>query len=211
MEEDGANYRLYLFDIAMNAGQNFSSVKSIGTSSTDFFNLVLEISKAVLKDAANNNLLFNLPRARPQSISDISVAVQRRFSTQTNSSGQATISLTATGETFSDTTLWTMGAADSDIDTGASVSGAGTQSANITGAAVSQNPYEVLAYVNKSAGVVRSKTLTSRTQTITPDSDGNVTLDKPDIFSFDTIKLVDSDGDSLAAIYETDNGQRDNK
>ena len=211
VEEDGANYRLYLFDIAMNAGQNFSNVKSIGTSSTDFFNLVLEINKAVLKDAANNNLLFNLPRARPQSISDISVAVQRRFSTQTNASGQATISLTATGETFSDTTLWTMGAADSDIDTGASVSGAGTQSANITGAAVSQNPYEVLAYVNKSAGVVRSKTLTSRTQTITPDGDGNVTLDKPDIFSFDTIKLVDSDGDSLAAIYETDNGQRDNK
>ena len=71
--------------------------------------------------------------------------------------------------------------------------------------------YEVLAYVNKSAGVVRSKTLTSRTQTITPDGDGNVTLDKPDIFSFDTIKLVDSDGDSLAAIYEIDNGQRDNK
>jgi len=211
VEEDGANYRLYLFDIAMNAGQNFADVKSIGTSATDFFNLVLEISKAVLKDAANNDLLFDLPKSRPQSISDISLAVQRRFSTQTNSSGQATISLTATGETFSDTTLWTMGAADSDVDTGASVSGAGSQSANITGAAVSQNPYEVLAYVNKSAGVVRSKTLTSRTQTITPDGDGNVTLDKPDIFSFDTIKLVDSDGDSLAAIYELDDGQRDNK
>ena len=127
VEEDGANYRLYLFDIAMNAGQNFADVKSIGTSTTDFFNLILEINKAVLKDAANSSLLFDLPLTRPQSISDISVAVQRRFSTQTNSSGQATISLTATGETFSDTTLWVMGAADSDIDTGASVSGAGTQ------------------------------------------------------------------------------------
>ena len=211
VEEDGANYRLYLFDIAMNAGQNFADVKSIGTGTTDFFNLILEITKAVLKDAANSSLLFDLPLSRPQSISDISLAVQRRFSTQTNSSGQATLSLTATGETFSDTTLWTMGAADSDVDTGASVSGAGTQSANITGAAVSQNPYEVLAYVNKSAGVVRSKTLTSRTQTITPDGDGNVTLDKPDVYSFDVIKLVDSDGDSLAAIYETDNGQRDDK
>ncbi|MDB4372679.1 DUF4815 domain-containing protein, partial [Mariniblastus sp.] len=211
VEEDGANYRLYLFDIAMNSGQNFSNVKSIGTSTTDFFNLILEVSKAVLKDAAASNLLFDLPKTRPQSISDISVAVQRRFSTQTNSSGQATISLTATGETFSDTTLWTMGAADSDVDTGASVTGAGTQSANITGAAVSQNPYEILAYVNKSAGVVRSKTLTSRTQTIAPDGDGNVTLDKPDVYSFDIIKLVDSDGDSLAAIYETDNGQRDDK
>lgn len=211
VEEDGANFRLYLFDIAMNSGKSFADVRSIGTSTTDFFNLVLEIGQAVQKDASASNLLFELPLARPQSISDISLAVQRRFSTETNSSGQATLSLTATGETFSDTTLWVMGASNETIDTGATVEGAGTQSANITGADSSENPYEVLAYVNKSAGVVRSKTLTSRTQTITPDGDGNVTLDKPDIFSFDTIKLVDSDGDSLAAIYETDNGQRDEK
>lgn len=209
VEEDGANYRLYLFQIQMNSGQNFADVKSIGDSATDYWNLVLENSKAVLKDAANSSLLFDLPTNRPQSISDISLTVQRRFSTSTNSSGNATISLTATGETFSDTSLWTMGAGDSAVDITASASGAGTQSANIINAGLNQDPFEVLAYVNKSAGVVRSKTLTSRTQTITPDVDGNCTLDKADIFSFDVVKDTDSDGDSISPIYEEDNGQRD--
>ena len=218
VEEDGANYRLYLFDIAMNAGQNFADVKSIGSSATDFWNLILEINKAVLKDAASSSLLFDLPTTRPQSISDISLTVQRRFSTTTNASGQATLSLTATGETFSDTTLWTMGAGDSAVDVTASVTGAGSQSASIVNGGLNQNPFEVLAYVNKSAGIVRSKTLTNRTQTFTTatqaDSNGSgtitgFTLDKPDIFSFDTIKAVDSDGDDISAIFENDNGQRD--
>ena len=209
VEEDGANYRLYLFQIQMNSAQNFADVKSIGGGSTDYWNLVLENSKAVLKDAANSSLLFDLPTNRPQSISDISLTVQRRFSTSTNSSGNATISLTATGETFSDTTLWTMGAGDSAVDTTATVTGAGTQSANISNGGLNQNPFEVLAYVNKSAGVVRSKTLTSRTQTITPDGDGNCTLDRADIYSFDVVKDTDSDGDSITAVFEEDNGQRD--
>jgi hypothetical protein len=209
VEEDGANYRLYLFQIQMNAGQNFADIKSIGDSSTDYWNLVLENNKAVLKDAANSSLLFELPTIRPQSISDISLTVQRRFSTSTNSSGNATISLTATGETFSDTSLWTMGAGDSAVDITASASGAGTQSANIINAGLNQDPFEVLAYVNKSAGVVRSKTLTSRTQTITPDGSGNCILDKADIYSFDVIKDTDSDGDSISPIFEEDNGQRD--
>ena len=209
VEEDGANYRLYLFQIQMNSAQNFADVKSIGGGSTDYWNLVLENSKAVLKDAANSSLLFDLPTNRPQSISDISLTVQRRFSTSTNSSGNATISLTATGETFSDTTLWTMGAGDSAVDITATVTGAGTQSANISNGGLNQNPFEVLAYVNKSAGVVRSKTLTSRTQTITPDGDGNCTLDRADIYSFDVVKDTDSDGDSITAVFEEDNGQRD--
>lgn len=209
VEEDGANYRLYLFEIQMNAGQNFADVKSIGDSITDYHNLVLENSKAVLKDAANSSLLFDLPTTRPQSLSDISLTVQRRFNTTTNASGQATISLSSTGETFADTNLWVMGAADSAIDTTATVTGSGTQSASISNAGLNQSSFEVLAYVNKSAGVVRTKTLTDRTQTITPDSDGNVTFDKPDIYSVSVIKDTDSDGDSVSPIYELDNGQRD--
>lgn len=210
VEEDGANYRLYLFEISMNAGKNFTTdVKSIGDSNTDFWNLVLENGAGQIRDAANSALLFDLPKTRPQSISDISLTVQRRFSTQTNSTGAATISLTATGETFTDTNLWTLAAADSDVDTNAAISGAGSQSAAITGGAASQNPYEVLAYVNKSQGVVRTKTLTDRTQTITPDGSGNCALDKADIYSFDVIKVVNTNGDDISSIYETDDGQRD--
>lgn len=209
VEEDGANFRLYLFEIAMNSGQNFADVKSIGDSTSDFHNLVLENSKAVIKDAANSNLLFELPTNRPQSLSDISLTVQRRFNTTTNASGQATISLSSTGETFADTTSWILGASDSAIDTTAQVSGAGTQSASITQAGLSQSSFEVLAYVNKSAGVVRTKTLTSRTETVTPDASGNCTLDKPDLFAVTAIKDTNTNGDDISAIYEVDNGQRD--
>ncbi len=117
VEEDNSNYRLYLFDIKMNSGQNFSDVKSIGTSSTNFFNLVLEVSKAVLKDAANSSLLFELPNTRPQSISDISLRVQRRFTIpDTGASGNGSLSVPANGEAFADLSLWIMGAADSDIE-----------------------------------------------------------------------------------------------
>ena len=209
VEEEGADFRLYLFKIEMNSGQNFADVKSIGDSATDYWNLVLENTKAVLKDAANNSLLFDLPSNRPQSLSDISLTVQRRFSTQTNVSGSATISLTSSGEVFADTNLWVMGGADSDVDTNATVAGSGTQSATISGAAVSKNPFEVLAYVNKSAGSIRTKTLVETTAALTPDSDGNCTLTHPDIFNFIAIKDTDSDGDDISSVYETDNGQRD--
>lgn len=209
VEEDGANYRLYLFEIQMSSGQNFADVKSIGVASNDYWNLVLENSKAVLKDAANSSLLFELPTTRPQSISDISLTVQRKFDTTANGSGNATIALTASGESFSDINDWVIAGTNAAVDTNAAVAGsaAGAQSASISQA--DPGSIEVLAYVNKSAGVVRSKTLTARSQTITPDGSGNCTFDKADIFSFDVIKSVDSDGDSIAAIYETDNGQRD--
>ena len=39
--KDGANYKIYLFDINMNSGQSFRNVKSIGSSATDYINLIL--------------------------------------------------------------------------------------------------------------------------------------------------------------------------
>lgn len=85
-EDTGSNYKVYLFDIQMNSGQNFRTTRSIGTSSSNYFDLVLEVGQAVLKDPTINNLLFSLPRNRPDGISDISLAVQRRFS-QTSTAG----------------------------------------------------------------------------------------------------------------------------
>jgi len=222
VEEDGANHRLYLFDIAMNSGQNFADVKSIGTSNTNFFNLVLEVSKAVLKDAANSSLLFELPNTRPQSVSDISLTVQRRFTIpDTGALGTGTLQVPANGETFADLNLWVMGAADSDIEVPTTITGAGTNTVDITGIAKNKTggSYEVLAYVNKAASTIRTKTLTERTQTFTTatdaDSDGSsnitgYTFDKPDIFSFEIIAATDSAGEDKTAIFEADNGQRDN-
>lgn len=212
--EDGVNYRYYLFDIQMNSGQSFRSVRSIGSSANSYFDLVLENSQAVLKSTGNNNLLFPLPTGRPQSISDISLTVQRRFSTTTDGSGQASLTLTASGETFANTNDWIIANADSALHTGFSVSGAGTASSTISGGPASSSNLEVLAYVNKSAGTSRTKTLNETTVTNSIESDGSgtayISLGVADIYDVSRIRLTDSDGADLSARFTLDNGQRDN-
>lgn len=208
VEEDGSNFRVYLFDITMNAGENRRNVKSIGNSSTSFMNLVLENNKAVFKDTHLNNLLFKLPKTRPQSLSDISLTVQRRFTTASDGSGNANVSLTNSGETFADTNAWIIG--HSGGIENASVTGAGTQSASISGLTPNIGTEEILAYVNKSEGNIRSKTLNEITSVITPDSDGNISFAHADIYEVIRISDTDSDGSSLASRYTVDNGQRDN-
>jgi len=215
VSEDGANYKYHLFDIQMNSGQAFRNVKSIGTSATNYFNPLLENSKAVLKEPEKNNLSFSLPLSRPQTIADISLATQRRFSTTTNASGEATISVSASGETFSNTGDWVYANADSDVYTGSvSVSGAGTASATISGLPASSSNLEILAYVNKSNGSIRTKTLTSRSITAAVDSDGAgtkfVPLGKADIFDVSEIINASDSSISYENRFTLDNGQRDN-
>jgi len=214
-EHTGGNYKVFLFQINMNSGQNFRDVKSIGTSTTNYFDLVLELSKAVLKEAGNNSLLIPLPNKRPSSLSDISLATMRRFTTTTNGSGQATLTLSATGETFTNTNDWILALDDSDVISGATITGSGTTSASLSGLPASASNLEVLGYVNKSAATVRSKSLETGADTIASfDSDGAgliyANLSKADIYSFDAITLSDSSGRSLVSNFTIDNGQRDN-
>ena len=213
--EDGANYRFHLFDIKMNSGQAFRDVKSIGTSVTNYFNPLLESSKAVLKETNNNTLLFRLTNRRPSTVSDISLAVQRRFTTTTNGSGQATISVSASGETFTNVGDWFYSKDNDAIYTGSvTVSGAGTASATISGLPVSASNLEILAYVNKSTGLVRSKTLTSRsiTASVATDPDGiqYVPLGKADIFDVTEIINAADSNQSYSNRFRLDNGQSDN-
>ena len=216
IEENGdGNYRLYIFQLSMNSGQNFRDVRSIGTSTTNYSNLILENSQAVLKDASNSSLLVSLPTSRPSVLSDISLATQRRFTTSTNGSGQATLTLSASGETFANTNDWVLALADSDIISGASITGAGTTTASLSGLPASEANLEVITYVNKAAATVRSKSLETGSDTIVSfDSDGNgliyANLSKADIYSFDGITLSDSFGRSLISKFTIDNGQRDN-
>ncbi len=213
VEEDGVNYRYYLFEITMNSGQSFRNVVSAGTSATDYFNLVLENGKAVLKDTGRSSLLFPLPTERPASISDISLTSQRRFLTTTDGSGVATLTLTAPGETFANTNQWFFSNADSDYTTLPGVTGSGTASATISGAPISSSNFEVLAYVNKGQASSRTKTLTETTIAVPVDSDGNglvfVDLGVADIYDVDRVRQTDSDGVDLANRFNLDDGQRD--
>lgn len=208
--EDNGNYNVYLFKIEMNSGQNIRNVRSLGKSTSDYFNIVLDNGNAVLKENTKNSLIFPLPTSRPQSLTDISLAVQRKFSV-TTSGNSATISLSASGETFSDDTLWVMSANDSDASSpNISAGGAGSTTATLDNGP-SNTAIEILAYVNKGSGSVRTKTLRETTETITPNvTTGQVLFNKADIYSVTRITATDSDGLELDGIYDIDNGQRQN-
>lgn len=218
VEEDGANYKFYLMDVTMSGTNNFESVRSIGVSVTTYADLVLENSIAVLKDAANNDLLFPLPQQRPQNLTDISLQVQRRFTT-TNATGTATLGPgnLGVGETWTDTNSWvvTVDSSGVNLSSTVSVTGSGSTTATISGIPVGNGAtIEVLAYIDKSAGTVATKTITETTRTATVESDGSgnkyFDLRKADVYDILRVRDSDSNGADLSNYFRFDNGQRDN-
>ena len=136
--------KYHLFDIQMNAGEAFRNVKSIGTGASEYFNPELENGKAVLKDPFNSTSLYPVSKPRPKAITDISFTVQRRFTATTNGSGQASISLSAGGETFTNVSDWIIGSDSSvlypsSLYSNPSIGGNGTTASTITGLPASQN------------------------------------------------------------------------
>jgi hypothetical protein len=221
VEEDGANIRLYLFDIRMNSGKSFSAVRSIGTSASEYNNLILEDSVAVLKNTAQNDLLFPLPSTRPTQtgITADTITYQKRYTFTTDGSGASgTVAVGGSGQTFTSSGQWVVSRTGGAIDTTGTITLAGDQlSFTITGLDNS-TAYEVSALVAKSSPSSRSKTLTNTTiSKVWPtdaESDGNgtqfISLDKADIFSVESIKVNDSDGADISSNWIIDNGQRDN-
>ena len=196
----------------MTSGYSFRNVKSIGTGTSEYFNLELESSKAVLKDPFNTSALFPVTNVRPKAITDISFAVQRRFSGSASATGQITINLTASGETFTNVSDWIIGtdssvAYPSTLVDNPSIGGNGTDASTITG--LRANGFvEILAYVNKGSPSIKTKTLTTITEQISGSA--QLALSKPDIF--DVIEIIKT-GDSNTIRTDNfvlDNGQRDN-
>lgn len=231
IEEDGADYKFYLFDISMNSGKSFRDVKSIGGSTSDYVNVRQTRGETELKGAINNNLLFPLPNSRPKQITDISLEVQRYFTGQFDFSGSETLTLTASGENFSSPSEWIFTLDSSGkllTNNDVTITGTGTATINISGGPTSTN-FEVLTKVDKSQGTVRSKTLNSPPTTgpkglatngtfirTTLDSDGTgagvlaLNLGKPDLFKVVLVADGDSDGADISSRFIVDNGQRDN-
>ncbi len=236
VEEDGAGYRMYLFDIDMNSGKNFRDVRSIGASSADYANVKTTlrngVSQAVLSNPAANNLLFELPTGRPKQLTDISLEVQRRYTGTFDNTGAASLTLTAAGENFGNTNQWiiTVDSSGAVISSDVSISGVGTQAVNLSNGPTSTN-FEALVKVNKGQGSIRNKTLqipntlaanlkpasTSTNGTfvdsaLESDGTGLVFLDlrKPDLFEVDFIRDGDSEGQDISNRFVIDNGQRDN-
>lgn len=213
--EDGANYKIYLFDINMNSAQSFRNVKSIGTGTFDYADLILESSKAVLKESVQQSLVFPLPKSRPKNLSDISLEVQRMFTGTANESGQLTLNLTTSGETFVNTDDWLVTIDSSGLtDSDASFGSVGSNSMTISSLPTSgDTAVTIYAKVNKSIGQSRTKTLTEETTTGTTVTENGVSflkLPRADIVEVLSIKQTDSDGADLSSKFEIDNGQRIN-
>jgi hypothetical protein len=217
VEEDGANYRYYITDVKMYGTNKFSAVRSIGSSIYNYADLILENSLAVIKDAANNDLLFPLPLNRPKNLTDYSLQIQKRFTT-TAAAGTATLGpgLLGTGETWTDTNAWII-AVDSNgqnVSSTATVTGTGTTTATISGLSPYGGTIEVLAYVDKSSAAARAKTITETTVTasVVTDSSGNkiLNLGKADVYDILRLRKTDSNGIDLTNYFRFDNGQRDN-
>ena len=218
VEEDGATYKFYLMDVTMSGTNNFESVRSIGVSATTYADIVLENSIAVLKDAANNDLLFPLPQQRPQNLTDISLQVQKRFTT-TNAAGTATLGPgnLGGGETWTDTNSWivTVDSSGANLSSTVSVTGSGSTTATISGIPVGNGAtIEVIAYIDKSAGTVATKTITETTRKAIVESDGSgnkyLDLRKADVYDILRVRDSDSNGADLSNYFRFDNGQRDN-
>lgn len=211
VEKFGDSYRLYGFDVSMNSGQQFSSVRSAGTSSTQYADLVLENGVAVIKDAANNNLLFNLSNIRPSTMTDISLTTQRKLTGTTNGSGSIQFNLAASGETFANSSNWILTVDSSGAEQSISVTGGGNGTASVTiGSLPTSSAVSLAAYVNKGEATVKTKTLTNRTATLTPEGDNTVQLERADIYRINEIRDGSASGNDITNYYILNNGQRDN-
>jgi len=162
VEEDGANYRVYVYDVRVDSASSLRSIKSIGSGSSDVFNITQGTQGATLNGTVdNNNLLFPLSRPRPESFSDITITIQQHQSgLVANGSGEITLATLPTGSSYTDTTLWVVSTSSASAE--AHTVGTPTNSGRdvtISGLTPSST-YEVLCYVQKTA-TRKSKTLTT--------------------------------------------------
>jgi len=221
--KSGTNLKMHLIDINLNSGQVFRDVKSIGTSSSNFFDITLENSKAVLKEPYEKYNFFTLPNIRPTNLSDLTYTAQRKFSTlSANSSGVVTLTgLTAPGEIYTQTSNFVFAKADSDVTAASptiTLSGGGTGGTADFGTGgdvatiASSSNIELSSYISKTQTTPKTKTLTNMTLTTTVESDGAgfkfINMKRADIYEVDEIVNAADSNESYATRFIVDNGQR---
>ena len=223
VSREGTNIRMHLIDITMNSGQAFRNVKSVGTSSNNYFNILLENSKAVLKEPFITSGFFTLPKQRPQSLTDLIYTAQRKFTGKSaNSSGVITLDgLTTGGETYVNQSEWIFAKADSDVTAASptiTLSGGGTGgtvdfgTSSAVATIASSSNLEYTAFVQKTQTSPKTKTLTTFNLINTVDSDGagfkTINLKRADVFDVEQIVNAADSNENYSTRFIFDNGQR---
>ena len=209
VEKAGSGYRVYLFEIKMNSGKNISLVRSLGDSTTEYFDVTLESTGiAQLKDLQNNNLLFALPRNRPEQVSDISITSQYRGAGTTTGTGTLVIPRSSTAFDLADASTWIVGIDSSGELFTPTVSSASVSSVTLEGLPTS-SAATFLYYQKKRVATPKTKTLTDRTQSSLTLVNGYVKLNRADIYSLTSV-TDDTTSLDITRNFTLDNGQKDN-
>jgi len=235
--DSGAVYKIYLFNINMNSDTNgvfaFSDIKGIKNSGdSKNASVILSSGLAILSDVQNNNALLEIPQYAIKSLkddddlSDTTYTIRRHVSgsmsgtTYTLNAGTGetfapnsitnyqvsvvTASGTATGNGYANGDIINMTAAGNTIVLGGSPVG---KQVVITAPDIEGSTITVMATIIKETSVEKTKTLTSRSQTLSHSS--LIQLDRADIF--DIVSIIDtSSSNDITDRYILDNGQRDN-
>ena len=213
---NSGKYKVYIFDVKMIAGKDFGQTKSMGVSTSDYFDVQQDNGVAELKDTQNSNLLFQLPYDRPKTLTDVIVTSNRIFAATTpgDSAGVVISNSVISGDSFVDTSQWVINVdSDGSTPTGTFGGTASSTLVTLTDSAEIDAALAISGYAQKT-GTAASKTLTSTTATITPATrDGvanTVLLGKADIYAVTEIKDGSSGGADISDRYVIDKGQRDN-
>ena len=213
-------YKVYLFDIKMGAGYNFGQTKSMGVSTTDFFNVQQDNGVAEIKDIQNNNLFMPIPYDRPASLADITITTNRIIADTTANTGNVTLAqnkIGGSGNTYTNTSSWIINIDSDGTEVSSSITSIGTPGATtaITGGSDIGSTALALSVFAQKEGAVAQKTLTTVTdqsiaQTTIDGKANSVSLGHADIYAVTAIKQINFPFNDITDRYIVDNGQRDN-
>jgi hypothetical protein len=215
--KDGSIYRLYLFDIQMNANEPFQDVRSVKLAGTPEFvaDVVLTNSQAIIKEPNRNSMVFKLPFTRVKTCDsqgdDVAddfnyvYFLNRDVGSSVVAAGEAVFNTVGANELFEpfDDENWILtiatGANNGDIVTLTSgnitVSG---DSQTVTISGLSSYNGETVRLI---AGVKRS--INHKTKSLTSGGADNVDLYPINSPTMDWMQLGHADGYRLIAVYQS--------
>ena len=227
-----ALYSLYLFEIDMNSGQSFANVDSISQVVPSGPQFTCDLTDSVLREANNNNLLFDLPYSTVRTLRSVGNQVDTLYDTKSTyknypvASGSVTINA-GTNSVFDSTNSTDWQAIDSTSGSHINITGA----INISSATSATIDFgslgisdgtnvSIIAPINKNIQE-RSKTfIENHTYIITAPNTTNGNFDligNADILTLKSVHMSSSLGATpttsdldITDRYILDNGQRDN-
>lgn len=204
-------YRLYLFAVTMNTSSAFRDVLSVTTTDGRYADLYFTGPYAKLLDINNNDLLFKVPRNRPDwtQATSFDMSIQKTFVETSNLSGEVVVDTGGNG-TFTQTSEWLVFDSTNSLVTVplANFGSTGGTSLTITGLN-SGEQYQILTLIDLSNVPPRKKTITTFTLQGTLDGNRSLSLQRADIINVVSV-IDDSTGVDITQNFNVDSGTRDN-